>query len=999
MSQPVWTTPAGNLGTIPEGIFYSIPLVATEPTNPVPDTVSGTGSIVTMNFTAEVTPTLVIGNGFTVTMNFTMQEFVLFPVGSKISIAGFLPFSLNGTYTVTAGTTSSVSFANTTITNDQTNPPVNPVTQIGTVTAVTIPFPVGSKISVNGFSPEGYNGIFTVTSASPGSISFANTTTGAVTTYGSITLTIYYQLIAGALPKGMQINETGIITGIPNARATVQGVPSDVPIDTLSKFAIRAYTRIGSKISSLADRTFTIEITDTALPAFVTPPGRIAELYDSSLITDLQIQYTGPNSTVVELISGNLPPGLSINSTGKISGLVSLIELDTNYQFTLQITDGTVGGIAVRTFSIYVFSRATFTADNTYITADNTFITADVAPILIPVLLNPQGSIGTTRSDNFFAYQFNGVNLNGYPFQYLTDANIPGLTLDPNSGWLYGNIPPLGINNQTYSFNIYLNLILESELVGVTIAGANGQFTCNSTQLAVGQEVVISGANTGTGTITGYTNPKTYYIIATNTSNTFTLSVDPGGLAIDTTAGTTTGLIFTAITEILSPPYAYSLTIIGPINTDVVWITPSYLGTINNGATSTFYVEAINKSGVQLQYRLLSGSDSRLPQGLQLLPSGEIAGRVSFNTFVLDEGNTIFDNNTTTFDMVCYFTVNAYSTNGLISVNQTFSIQVIRAYNEPYDNLYIQAMPPLDDRTVLNSLLQNSDIFRQNLLYRPTDPNFGVAKNVTYYHAYGLSPATLDEYVKSLDINHYWKNLVLGDIEVAQAIDSTGTVIYEVVYSRIIDNLVNSQGESVSKDVTLPYPIIKNNSTKITTVYPNSLINMRNQVIDTVGQISDTLPLWMVCQQANGQTLGFTPAWVIAYAQPGRGQQIAYYIGQDFIGKLNTIDFEVDRYELDNLLTKNWNREEQYWGPPHPAAATTFDCGITGVIDPWINDISQLVGWVNDDSAIVGWSNDYNGEPTIFDGNSLQFIAPVDMYSHTQEYDKYLVFPRRNILE
>jgi hypothetical protein len=38
------------------------------------------------------------------------------------------------------------------------------------------------------------------------------------------------------------------------------------------------------------------------------------------------------------------------------------------------------------------------------------------------------------------------------------------------------------------------------------------------------------------------------------------------------------------------------------------------------------------------------------------------------------------------------------------------------------------------------------------------------------------------------------------------------------------------------------------------------------------------------------------------------------------------------------------------------------------------------------------------GVQTRFDGGSMQFIAPVDMYSNTQEYDKYLVFPRRNIL-
>jgi hypothetical protein len=948
--------------------------------------------------------------------------------------------------------------------------------------------------------------------------------------------TVYYQLIAGALPGGMQIDETGIITGIPNAQATIQGVPLDVPVDTLSKFAVRAYTRTGMVVNRLVDRTFTIEVANTAVPAFVTPAGQLSQTYDGTLITDLQIEYTGPDNTIVRLISGSLPPGLTVNTTGLITGLIGLNSENLDYPFTLQLTDGTVNGTVNRSFSIYVWSRSSLSADNTDITADNTFITADGTPILVPILLNTPGSIGTVRSDNFFAYQFTGVDLNGDRFEYLTDANVPGLTLDPNSGWFYGNIPPLGINNQTYSFNVRLNLILESELVGVTIAGVNGQFTCNSTQLAVGQEVVISGtfspaAGTGTqGSITGYTNPTSYYIIATNASTTFTLSADPGGLAIDTTAGTITGLTFTAITEVLGPPYAFSLTVIGPVSADVTWLVPDNLGTIDNGATSTFYIAAVNRSGVALQYQLLSGSDSRLPQGLELLPTGEIAGRVSFNTFALDQGTTTFDKDTTTFDLVCYFTVNVYSVDGLISSNKVFSIQVIRAYNEPYNNLYIQAMPPLNDRVVINSLLQNSDIFQQPLLYRPTDPNFGVAKNVTYYHAYGLTAATYEDYVTSLDINHYWKNLVLGQIEVAQAIDTSGTVIYEVVYSRVIDDLVNAQGQSVSKDVTLPYPVTSGVADGTTVVYPNSLINMRDQVIDTVGQISNTLPLWMICKQANGQTLGFTPAWVIAYANPGRGEQLAYYIGQDFIDQLNIIDFEVDRYELDNLLTKNWNREEQYWGydassvTPHPPSLTTFDLiglpifdafrtTLTGAgtlavnqtysqIEPYkyagnidsewimysadlgntwnirhdnssanyytstdlvtwsvgsgaapaptasfyqvgdvvayqtvvgdvrINKIykciqattpnvlptnatywdpngQNIASWINDADAITTWEDDnftlanwtYATPPgTTFDGGSMQFTAPVDMYSNTNEYDKYLVFPRRNIL-
>jgi hypothetical protein len=31
MAQPVWITPAGSLGTIPEGIFFQLPLLAYDP--------------------------------------------------------------------------------------------------------------------------------------------------------------------------------------------------------------------------------------------------------------------------------------------------------------------------------------------------------------------------------------------------------------------------------------------------------------------------------------------------------------------------------------------------------------------------------------------------------------------------------------------------------------------------------------------------------------------------------------------------------------------------------------------------------------------------------------------------------------------------------------------------------------------------------------------------------------------------------------------------------
>jgi hypothetical protein len=752
---------------------------------------------------------------------------------------------------------------------------------------------------------------------------------------------VRYRVIAGRLPPGVQISETGVLSGNPSAVSTVQGVPLDVVGDTTSQFAVRAYTEQVingvTVIDKLADRTFSLTIAGISTVTWTTPAGTIGTYFDGSQITDLTVNYTDPDiyaTNIVTLIAGSLPPGLVVSTAGVISGYITpnanATLTSTTYSFTLRVNNGVSSD--TRTFNILVYARSTMTADNTHVTADNTFITADIMPIQPPIITTPVGSIGSTRSDNFYAFEFTGLDFSNSPFEFIaTTALPPGLTLDPNSGWLYGYVPFEGILSNEYSFNL-----------------------------------IVREVN----------NPANF-----------------------------------------SEPYTFSLTINGPVNSDVVWITPtdeverarvpSSLGFIDNGATSTFYVEAVNVSGISLQYQLLSGSNSRLPQGLELLSSGHIAGRVSFNTFTLDSGTTTFDVNLntvdqpTTFDMVAIFTVNAFSINGLVNVNKTFSITVVRRYQEPYDNLYIQAMPPQDDRDLLASLLQNPTIFTPSLIYRDDDPNFGVARNVIYNHAYGLTAATYDDYVASLNLNHYWKNLVLGEIKTAQALDDAGNVIYEVVYSEVIDDLVNNDGESVDKQVVLAFPIDANTPDQIESVYPNSLQNMRDQVIDVVGQISNVLPRWMLSRQANGRVLGFTPAWVIAYTKPGQSGQIAYNIQTQFGTQLNLVDFKADRYELDNFLTKNWDRDLQHW-VPQPPSLTTFDQ--SNALAEWINNFLVITTWEDNLNTLATWTYGTPGPNnlgTIFDGGSLQFTAPVDMYSNnnTTEYDKYLLFPKYNIID
>jgi hypothetical protein len=78
----------------------------------------------------------------------------------------------------------------------------------------------------------------------------------------------------------------------------------------------------------------------------------------------------------------------------------------------------------------------------------------------------------------------------------------------------------------------------------------------------------------------------------------------------------------------------------------------------------------------------------------------------------------------------------------------------------------------------------------------------------------------------------------------------------------------------------------------------------------------------------------------------------------------------------------------------------TFQVAIQDV--GWNNDNLSTIFWVNNNNETVFWNTPPSGFPqsgTVFDGNSTRFITPSVRWEATDHYDKYLVFPRRNILE
>lgn len=339
--------------------------------------------------------------------------------------------------------------------------------------------------------------------------------------------------------------------------------------------------------------------------------------------------------------------------------------------------------------------------------------------------------------------------------------------------------------------------------------------------------------------------------------------------SITVEAITVNGSITSSITK------TFQLTLVGDIDDTVTWVTPSNLGTIDNGAISDFNVKATFGQGVVGLYRLQSGT---LPPGLEVLNDGSISGRVEFKlntaspyTFAIEAYNPTYP--------------------ATITSTRTFTIVVNQVYAKPYDTIYIKGLLTRPDRDKIKGLLDDITATKADKIYRPTDPYFGVAKDVVYQHQYGvpsvsaefiptynntilvplgstvitlgvvsgieigqilqsvsfLQPNTFitavdtitksvtidkptilqapidtvfttnapgnpnyfyDQYEAALRQSFYWRYITLGPLATAVAKDSAENIIYEVVYSQIIDNLVTDNGTSIARKIGFPNAVI-----------------------------------------------------------------------------------------------------------------------------------------------------------------------------------------------
>ena len=551
-------------------------------------------------------------------------------------------------------------------------------------------------------------------------------------------------------------------------------------------------------------------------------------------------------------------------------------KLNRYYQFIIRATDGYY--YEDRKFKIYVVGDDHLRADTTLIQAGANIYRADATYLRKPIWLTPN-FLGTRRANNYVTIPTN-IYISDSIVGVITyildrtndDGSIsrlpPGLELDEQTGTIYGSIPYQPAISQTYKFTI-----------------------------------------------------RAY-------------RYDPiKGDTVDT-------------------PRTFTLDVIGEVESIISFTTSGDLGTINAQLVSNLSVSATTKiQNTTLVYTLVNG---KLPPGLTLFNDGTIQGKINqfYNPSIglglttIDMGTTTFDHSTTRLDRQFIFTIKAADQLGLSATTKTFSIEVATPYKLNYSNIYVK--PFLDQNTRVNVLafLNNINIFTPNLIYRPSDSKFGVQKTLQMLLYPGIETTDAAKYVAAFG-RSYRKQFRLGDIKKAIAkTPGTNTVIYEVIYIEVFDNqeIGTTSMKSVVDINNRNYPITVNqgrrdaiddtfgsniatiesmdvykryhlsdramsadyNGQRVSdrnksTIFGNSVTNMRNNIRQVGDSERDYLPLWMQTPQTfSGIVQSFTKAIPLCYCVPGGADAVILNIqhsGFDF----KSINYTIDRAIIDSV--------------------------------------------------------------------------------------------------
>ena len=320
--------------------------------------------------------------------------------------------------------------------------------------------------------------------------------------------------------------------------------------------------------------------------------------------------------------------------------------------------------------------------------------------------------------------------------------------------------------------------------------------------------------------------------------------------------------------EITETRKTFTIDLLGDYNFDIAWKTDALLPDIQANRISTLRVEAESAyENANLVYTLVNGS---LPPGLTLTEKGEIVGKIEQFGVPGVPGLTLFDNLTTTidkgltrFDSIWKFTVAVKDKfNPKIAVRE-FTLNILDPDNVLFSNLYMEPFLPVEQRNTFNEFVNDINVFNPEYIYRPSDSNFGIQKNLRTLAYAGVETKAINYYVSAIAKNHKKKKFLFGEVETAVAKQrGSNDIVYEVVYVNLVDLAESNNGETRETLKTKSGNPITVDSVKLETLNDNSL-NVGGSSFFAIGgrdgEISfATVPTGVVILTRDGEVIAET---------------------------------------------------------------------------------------------------------------------------------------------
>jgi hypothetical protein len=662
------------------------------------------------------------------------------------------------------------------------------------------------------------------------------------------------------------------------------GTPAEVAKRTLYTFVVRATAG-----TAITDRTFSLDVQGADTPTFTTAAGQL-QLDDSTSVglywvidgssVSLQMQATDTDTRagqtlVYEIVQGSLPPGVTMTKSGLISGIVQLTDdqrfgvrggydgsgsedefdgvfdrtvntksISKNFDFIVRVSDGT--GFVEQNNSIFVYSADFWRVSNTAITIDKTEIdgsqlTMDFSANRRPVF-RTGSDLGTFRHDNALVVKIDVEDfdpLQGDLEYSIQSGSLPaGVSIDINSGELYGQLARQSAVETTYTFTVRANRVVTT---GVNV------FTDQTFTMKVIGEVDIGIAfitPTVIGTLTAdIPSLLSVEAVAEDTNRILTYSVTSGSLP--------TGITLSEQGNFLGAIDPSDFTDSTRTYTFTVTVSDQY----QSAATSKEFTLNIDIPYTQIEYGNMSGhATSFIDQNIFYNISQDIS---------INSPEYIFRPEDSNFGM---------KVKPDMLMMAGLEAQTLTAFQQQMEQNHAPKTLYFGD--IKTAIAKEGTTTKYEVVYIEVKDNL-VNKSGS---AVSSSIKLRNEIVKPL----------LGPR--ASSMNATADYVdYEITTDGGLSFSTSGSKVRYANQLSADLGFIE-------TVYPNAVANMRSRMKSLGHKEWDYLPLWMKTTQAGDLApLGYVTAVPICYCKPGTSALIKKRI-EDKALNFKNIAFTIDRY-------------------------------------------------------------------------------------------------------